>query len=259
MARCMTNNECNRAIDLYLGGASLKKCGHAVGYSSAAIWDLLRRRKIPRRPIGRYRCCVVNEEFFSVIDSEERAYWLGFISADGTIHNDNVITLTLAIKDAEHIRDFSKALDSTYKVSELHYETYSVCTASIVSRKLVAQLGALGVVARKSLTIQPAIVDRALERHYWRGVVDGDGSIHIRANGYYVINLVGTKAMLRGFTAAIEQQVGLPQPKLTPNGSIYITSYANAKARRVTDWLYSDATVGLARKIEKAEVALASV
>ena len=41
---------------------------------------------------------------FNVIDTEEKAYWLGFLYADGCVHSaENKIELGLAEKDYKHI------------------------------------------------------------------------------------------------------------------------------------------------------------
>jgi len=235
----------------------MAECAALLGRSKPSIWALLKRRGISRRPAVNVRHRAADDTFFDVIDSEAKAYWLGFISADGSIKSkpSSVVTLTLAAKDAAHVHAFARALQSTYKISDAVYDGFGQCRTSIVSERLVTGLKRLGVHSCKSLTIQPAVVAPELVRHYWRGVVDGDGSIHRRANGYYILNLVGTAEMLNGFVGVVEQQIDLAQPRITPNGSIYITSYANKKARRVVNWLYSAASIALARKVELAQLA----
>ncbi len=249
----MTSDERDFAVELYLSGVSLGECAIVLEHTKQSIWALLKRRGIPRRASGGTKRCTVDDAFFDTIDSEEKAYWLGFISADGTIGKNDVITLTLGIKDAAHVHAFAKALESTYKVSSAVYDGFGRCSTSIVSRQLIERLGRLGVHRNKSLTIRPAAVPAKLERHYWRGVVDGDGSIHRRGTRGgrrrdYIVNLVGTREMLAGFTKAVQRNLRLPKPEITPNGSICITSYANAKAQKVAHWLYDTSRVALVRK-----------
>lgn len=49
------------------------------------------------------------DDVFEKIDTEEKAYWLGFLFADGYVGtNDNSVGLGLAIKDIEHVKKFKK-------------------------------------------------------------------------------------------------------------------------------------------------------
>lgn len=44
-------------------------------------------------------------EAFDVIDTEEKAYWLGFMYADGYIASKgNVVGLNLSLKDIDHLK-----------------------------------------------------------------------------------------------------------------------------------------------------------
>ena len=254
----MTSDERELAVKLYAGGASAKECAALFGRSANSMWLLMKKSGVVRHTVGRTKNCRADDSFFDVIDSEEKAYWLGFISADGNIKECGVVSLTLAARDSAHVHKFARALRSTYKISSAVYSGFGQTSTSIVSHGLVAGLARLGVHPCKSLTIKPTNVEPELARHYWRGVVDGDGSIHYRANGYYVVNLVGTREMLAGFISAVQSELALSKPSITPNGSICITSYANKKAQLVTDWLYGGASVVLARKAKLAQAAVSA-
>lgn len=47
-----------------------------------------------------------NENYFEEINSPEKAYWLGFIWADGYITKTNCFGIELAIKDMEEIYNY---------------------------------------------------------------------------------------------------------------------------------------------------------
>lgn len=55
-----------------------------------------------------------NEDFFNSIDTEEKAYWLGFIVADGCVHKDKNNNYRLSIglhdKDITHLHKFIVSL-----------------------------------------------------------------------------------------------------------------------------------------------------
>ena len=53
----------------------------------------------------------LNEAFFEIIDSEEKAYWLGFIAADGCVYR-RTLSINLNIKDKAHLEKLIAILNS---------------------------------------------------------------------------------------------------------------------------------------------------
>ena len=71
-----------------------------------------------------------NIHYFDSIDTEEKAYWLGFLFADGAVTQYNHsydIELSLKIDDKEHVEKFAKTLN--YENSTIYlkrkYERYN--------------------------------------------------------------------------------------------------------------------------------------
>lgn len=65
----------------------------------------------------------INENIFEKIDTEEKAYWLGFIYADGYVStNTYAFGIELSIKDIDHLIKFKKFLswDGEIKISKTH-------------------------------------------------------------------------------------------------------------------------------------------
>nr|DAG90196.1 MAG TPA: endonuclease [Crassvirales sp.] len=64
-----------------------------------------------------------NRDFFSVIDTEEKAYWLGFLYADGFISaSGNTVGLSISLKDIDHLKKYNNALNYTkgLNITESH-------------------------------------------------------------------------------------------------------------------------------------------
>ena len=61
--------------------------------------------------MGRPRLYTLNENFFETIDTEDKAYWLGFIYADGYITKSKTgqhnLGIKLSIKDLAHLQKFA--------------------------------------------------------------------------------------------------------------------------------------------------------
>jgi hypothetical protein len=155
--------------------------------------------------LGNARRYCLNQSFFEDINTEEKAYWLGFLSADGNVTNksENCKQISIILKrdDFKHLEKFSKSLESNYPV-HIYKNT---CNIVITSNNLGNSLIALGVTPKKSFTLKFCDkVPEHLLRHYFRGLVDGDGCIHKRKDGFYDVSLVGTKSICESFKKWIE-------------------------------------------------------
>ena len=134
-----------------------------------------------------------NEHFFDVIDTEEKAYWLGFIFADGYIYSSPLDTSKKRIDwnfelctkgdDKEHMEKFAKAIGYNKELHVTKADKYghTRCRVCLSSEILWRQLNSLGCTPRKSLTLkfpdEDIFKSKDLIRHFIRGYFDGDGCI----------------------------------------------------------------------------------
>lgn len=200
-------------IERYNNGLSIMNSVEGTGYGYAAVCRILSMHGIKRRGYKEAnRHYHFNTRFFETIDTEEKAYWLGFITADGTVsHKINTLSISLAYRDIEHIKKLQTVLGSEHKL----YISYNKSPASdtmckyarlsLSSIDLVSDLVTHGVVPNKSLIVKPSphIPDELL-RHYWRGVLDGDGWIThsiSRSTGrkFWSIGCIGSRDIVHGF------------------------------------------------------------
>ena len=61
---------------------------------------------------------------FSKIDTEEKAYWLGFLYADGCIYNDG-IRVALSVLDEKHIKKLDIFFNNLGKISYLKEKPFN--------------------------------------------------------------------------------------------------------------------------------------
>lgn len=151
-----------------------------------------------------------NENYFEKIDTEEKAYWLGFIAADGYVHYDDYyLSIDLAWVDKVHILKFIECVRYT-GATRNKKNTFGVC---LYSKKMVLDLIKAGIHTKKSFTVKPWVGPQKLMPHYWRGVFDGDGGFapqnKIRKSGKVYESwralLTGNKFMVGGFKQYIEK------------------------------------------------------
>ncbi len=179
-----TKYDLARMTYLYEKGVPIADIAKDVGLPHVSqVRATLRRAGVPLRstprPTANYRQYTMDEGYFARIDTERKAYWLGFIIADGNVHL-NRLTIGVQVQDIGHLEQFLEDVGSNSPVVRGKTSGYSdkeQCRVRLNSQQLISDLGKLGVVPRKSgREVAPlgSIPDN-LHRHFWRGVVDGDG------------------------------------------------------------------------------------
>lgn len=212
-----------------------------------------------------------NEDAFDSIDTEEKAYWLGFLYADGFITSKGYqVGLTLSIKDSEHLKkyncflNYSKGMNiwnshqfgSKEKFNK-NGELMQVINTTITNQHLWESLNSKGCVPNKSLILKFPDLDifksKNLVIPFIRGYFDGDGTLgvypHSKTNPNLEASLmfVGTKPFLEGIQENLGIQGFLMQkPNCGP--LTYRLSYSTKKAVNVATLLYDKATIYLDRK-----------
>ena len=123
-----------------------------------------------------------NENYFDVIDSEDKAYFLGLIYADGCVVNNQneyryKVCLKLHNKDKHILDDLIKYVEGEMCI--WYHGQRDMCEVSFSGKKIVKDLEDKGVFPNKTFTIKYPVIDEKLERHFLRGYFDGDGCIRI--------------------------------------------------------------------------------
>lgn len=130
-------------------------------------------------------------DYFNVIDSADKAYWLGFIIADGYVcYNSDkrsyYLGIELSAKDTDHLVKFRQSIDADNKIV---YRTRilengancQMASIRIYSKQMVEDLAQYGVVPSKTYCLEKVIVPDEYLWDYIRGYFDGDGSFSVRS------------------------------------------------------------------------------
>lgn len=237
------------------GGSTIAKY---FGWPEDVVYRILKRNNIKIRPFTYYRQYDLDENFFETIDSEEKAYWVGFLMADGAIGEGRRILLRLSNKDFYHIQRFQKSLRSNYPYYHDTKTNVSGCT--IQSKKMCRDLAKYGVVENKTFkTLFPTTKGQSnndLIRHFIRGYFDGDGSISVGENkkGHTFANLsiCGYEPFLLKMQDFFIDELGLGRTKLIKEKAIHSLRYGGRRqVEKIMDWMYKDATIYLDRKHQR--------
>lgn len=195
-----------------------------------------------------------NENFFDKINSEEKAYWLGFLYADGAISSsDNTIELSLQSKDIHHLEKFR---DNLGFLKDKHiFQDETRCRFMFKNKHLKQSLINLGCSPQKSLTLcfpTEEQVPTEFLFDFIRGYVDGDGSVMIGQNHLGVYNkprlsILGTE----NFLMALIEKTGWRAVKLQHPSKAYAVEWGGFYVMKYLNQLYSNASIYLDRKYEK--------
>lgn len=240
------------------------KIAKIVDLKPHQIYYLLEKYGINRRSFEEMnKLNTVNENFFSRIDTEQKAYWLGFLYADGFITAQHKIGIALCAKDILHIKKFRKDIEASHSIHvyEGHgYEgTKAYARIIISSKKIVSDLKKLGCVEHKSLVLKFPNVKQVPQKYqlaFIRGYFDGDGSI--TSGGRYHplrLKICGTWEFLEGVRAVLntvispDQIVAKLEKRKKDNKDNYMLTIGSTKrVLKILDALYADAIIFLDRK-----------
>ena len=243
--------EIRNAIEEYkLGKLSLAKIAGKYQIDRSHLSDMLKRENI--EIINKQNLPRVNEHIFDSIDTEEKAYWLGFMFADGNIGKDrNSIELSLSSKDYEHMLKFKKFLqyNDDLKVTNTNFINSKRVRLLFSSKRIHDTLNIYGCVPQKSLILRfPKIEifkDTTLVRDYIRGYVDGDGCLSYLDKSHKApnITIIGTKQFLEELLKYIPIKANVNK-----RNNVYILNISRKKAYNLSNYIYSNCTIYLERK-----------
>lgn len=188
--KVLNKNDEQKVIELYINQKYLQsQIAEKFSCSSYVIHNVLKRNNIEivnQPTINKTQ----NEHYFDVIDSEHKAYWLGFIFADGSIRK-NQLSLEIQEKDKDLLEQFKKDLNLNSKISIRTRKNTTVCCVRMTSEHLCNTLATYGIVPNKTQkTRHLPQVQKEFVPHFLRGLIDGDGWITIDKLGYYHIGFV---------------------------------------------------------------------
>mgnify|MGYP001629097378 FL=1 len=232
-------------IDKYINNNySLKQLGKEFGCNYATIRNLLNKHHIKSR--GSKQGYPRNEFYFNKIDAPEKAYWLGFLYADGCVHS-NSYEVSVDITDREHIEKFQKAIGAiNHKITIINDKRWknakTLYQFSIKDKQLHEDLIKWGCIPQKSLKIDKIPnIPRDFVSHFIRGYFDGDGSLHyLKGTNNYRISFIGTQSFLMDIQKELQTNVSL---YFGSSGKAYTLQISGRKqVERILNYIYQDST-----------------
>jgi hypothetical protein len=246
----------------YNGGESTHKIAKRIGVSQAVIARWLRNEGCVMKKVRKNCSKINNENFFENIDSEEKAYFLGMLMTDGCILDNRgkmktaMVILKLHSTDIDVLKKFKHVIGYGGKITR----SCGYVQIRIASNKMVGDLSRLGVVPRKTKITKAPEIRQDLERHFWRGAIDGDGCLSKYITKYgkiqYTLDLAGNYEFCAQFKKFSEQII-LGDRKIC-DGKIVFDDWhvmrfkiQQSGKNDMTCELYNNASIFMDRKMNK--------
>lgn len=254
----------NEIIDKYLNqGYTTKMLTEEYNCNKSSIQRLLNKHGVSLRN-SRY---AFDQDFFENIDTEHKAYWLGFMYADGYVSSTrNAVSIRIKADDKYileqlvidlksnipvNIYTSTKPLPRSGKLNTLTYAEVMICNGKIKS-----DLIKHGCIENKSQLLTFPELEPRLIPHFIRGYMDGDGSITYskrqkNGNRNFKVNFCGTYEFLTSIQALFGYTTKLNKRWKDDTNNYSLDIAGNIKALDFLDTIYKDSTIHLKRKHDR--------
>lgn len=251
-----TKSEKIEIVKRYLAGNNSTVIAKDYGITPQAITGLLRRRNVPIRPqTENKRKYEIDETFFNKIDSQEKAYFIGFLYADGcNFETKHSVSLCLAEKDEEILSKLNALIQPNrpLKKQRRTLPNKDVTCLFMHNKQISERLAILGCGQRKTFNLLfPKWLSENLIPHFVRGYNDGDGWI-----GKQNICMVSTESFCNSLSTIFKNKLNINtyirarHPERKTNTRMLEIS-GRRQCIKLLDWIYQDASIYLKRKYDR--------
>ena len=202
----------------------------------------------------------LNVDIFEKLDSNIKAYWLGFLAADGYIYDGPTaycVGVGLAKHDLGHIEKFRDFLECDYTISE-DDNSYSL---RISNPKFCNDVRRLGIEERKS-TKNYSLISKVPDRYkdsFIAGYFDGDGAVFsyvvkskykdkVYENICYRVQIDGNEKTLKDIKRYLNDNYEFDNIRIIPHSSIFRIIWNRQHDVREFYKLYKKSNQTLVRK-----------
>lgn len=212
----------------------IKKCAKSLGLS--------RNRK-------KYH---VDDSYFDVINTNEKAYWLGFISADGSVSKNIQFVLVVHKKDLQILIDFKNAIAPDAEIKQEIRKSRNYYILRLSSRELVEKLGKYNIISRKTYNFEwPNELPEEYYIPFIIGYFDGDGCLsYNNQNKKWQWYILGKEKILEKMRQILidKLKIHIPEAKLVGCANdLHKLLKSGSDVEKIND-LFVSYNIGLERK-----------
>jgi len=195
------------------------------------------------------------------------AYMIGFIMSDGNLYkqsgNKGKMSIEIQKQDAHILKEMASLVDCNYSIRERtrntnFKENYTTTSLKICDLGFRNELIRVGVPEGKKFDICDIPKVYYSEIDFWRGIIDGDGSLGITSQNIPFISLItNSENLANSYIKFLEKYIGKKKTSTRNNRdknfNIMITK---EDAQFLVKILYYDDCICLERKLQKSKEVL---
>lgn len=255
-------------LNRYYSGEMTHRLALEYGLSKSSIIQKIKRTGLKAKPKHFGNKYNFNTHFLDEIDSEEKAYFVGFLYADGNNYEKTkTVKLEIQERDRAILERFLKILDSNHPIktnSKLTPKTKilkNYCVFGLTNKHFSDRCSELGIVPRKSAILKFPLdsqIPKEFKPAFLRGYFDGDGSLSFRLDKdykYCSAGLISSKEFCASTKEFVESIAGKTCGYLIKNKrSKGMGNYTVGGIDQIENFLnliYKGSTIHLDRKYQK--------
>lgn len=258
----MIENDIVEVVNMYNSGIGSQTIAKKFGVTRKTINKYLKRNNVIMRTTKDYFKYNPDLNYFEIIDTQNKAYFLGLMFADGWISrsgkNSYSIGISLQEKDGYILDSFnSEIFNPPRKILDIEKATEKHSNKKFFyfnGEKFFNDLKKLGCVERKSNVLNaPENIPKELVRHFIRGFFDGDGGVHLYNQKRCKVTLTSTNDFC-SWIGQVLKSSGIIEniyiDKCYNNITHVINIHKKSEIKKFHDYIYEDANFYLIRKKE---------
>ena len=247
-----TEEEKQRIIYLNNHHYSAEDMADELNTTECSLQKFFKENNIKKMPYKKDK--FLREDFFKDITTEEQAYLLGLFKTDGYVHyrkDSYVVGIMLKSSDRYMIKKIKELFNSNRKI----YHDGRIgkeCDAIEINSEIMAKdLSKFEIIPRKTYLLKDIHIEQIpkhLQRHYLRGLLDGDGTIGYDED-YVRIGFCGyNEEFVKSFQYAIDEYLERDVHNVIKKANAYNCKWKGKQCLKILEYLYKDSTIALERK-----------
>jgi len=185
-------------------------------------------------------------DFFEKIDTQQKAYILGFIASDGSLNKNGAVTISINNKDEKILKKIRDIVCGEIPISKKDKDMITLRFHSKIMTKDICRWLKIEPGKKDDKVKMPNLRNK-LKWHFLRGFFDGDGTVRKKKKGRYLDCAIYTYSF--SLRASIEK-LCKNNIKCNNSNKWKYVGWCGDNARKFLDKLYCNSTIRMERKYE---------